>query len=81
MTKTPHYQPVSCDLHSELELNIMHGKRLQIQFSKDDELLTLVIKPMDIVSRRGEGEFLLAIDESGQALEMRLDKIRNFQAL
>jgi len=81
MKKKLSYQPVSCDLHSELELSIMQGKNLHIQFFQDEDLLTTKVKPVDIVSRKGQGEFLLAVDESGQGFEIRLDYIHKFHPL
>ena len=75
------YQPVSCSMHSELELAIMHGKQLKVHFSNADGTLTLTIKPHDVITRKNEGEFLLAYDEAGKPLEIRLDSILKFQIL
>jgi len=81
MKKTSTYQAVSCTMHSELELSIMQGKHLQLQFTRNGEILSLAIKPLDIISRKGQGEFLLAVDASDQPLEIRLDTIGNFHVL
>ena len=59
----------------------MQGKHLQLQFTRDGEILSLTIKPSDIISRKGQGEFLLAVDESDQPLEIRLDTIANVHVL
>lgn len=75
------YHPVSCDLHSELELSIMHGKRLQMQINNHGKELIVTILPIDIVSRKGEGEFLLATDDCGQKTAIRLDTIGQFHCL
>ena len=34
MDESKPYQAVSCDMHSELELAIMHGKSLKIVYKK-----------------------------------------------
>ena len=81
INKNNDYQALSCEQHSELELIIMHGQYLEIQIVKDDKPLTMTIRPLDIVSRSGQGEFLVSRDPSGQSMEIRLDKICNFRAL
>ena len=75
------YQPVSCAMHSELELAIMHGKQLKMYFKQLNKTLTLNIIPGDIVTRKDKGEFLLACNESGDPIEIRLDAIINFSIL
>ena len=75
------YQPISCDLHSQLELAIMHEQHLQIEFVQADERLSLTIKPLDIIARKDKGEFLIAENESGQTMEIRLDKLLSFTEL
>lgn len=75
------YQPIACDIHSQLELSIMHGQTLQIQYQQGNEILTMNIKPKDIVARTNQGEFLLAINDSGELLEIRLDKLLKFKSL
>ncbi len=82
------YQPVSCEMHSELELAIMHGKFLIIQYLNPAENKTIkeTIKPCDIVSRSNkdhskaqlEGEFLLCTDSKGKTFEIRLDCIQSY---
>ncbi len=61
------YQIVSCDMHSELELAIMHGKNLTLTLkalSTVEDKMVIQLKPTDIVTR-GEntpkGEFLIGI--------------------
>ena len=75
------YQPVSCQLHSELELSIMHNKTIQIQIKSESGILTRTITPVDIISRSGNGEFLLAEDNNRNKLEIRLDQILYFDVL
>ncbi len=75
------YKPVSCALHSELELAIMHGSRLQIQCTNS---ATLTLTPRDIIIRsiaahEHKGEFLIGNDVSGRTVEIRLDKIHHIK--
>ena len=75
------YKPVSCALHSELELAIMHGSRLQIQCT---DAATITLDPRDIITRsiaahKHKGEFLIGNDASGQTVEIRLDKIQSIK--
>lgn len=88
MSEQP-YQPVSCALHSELELAIMQGSQLLIQCS--DATTDMSIKPTDIITRSIEkrdqnihqqkAEFLAATDISGRQLEIRLDRITKITLL
>ncbi|MCU7834146.1 MAG: cupin domain-containing protein [gamma proteobacterium symbiont of Taylorina sp.] len=78
------YQSISCAMHSELELAIMHGNILNIQLktltneqsSSKDKVI-----PYDIISRKGEGEFLLAFNQADKAIEVRLDQIKYFEII
>lgn len=75
------YQPVSCAVHSELELAVMHSNQLEIHYAHLNETIILRIKPYDLITRKDKGEFLLATDDSGNALEIRLDSICKFKLL
>ncbi len=77
----PQYQSISCQMHSELELAIMHKKHLQIYVRENNTTLSLIIQPYDIISRKGEGEFLLAIDNAQNKISLRLDQIKSFKQL
>ena len=88
MTLSTPYQTVSCAMHSELELAIMHGKYLTVHYVKtnnkgiqSDEQIK--IKPRDVITRGHEekGEFLVGSDDSGKSIEIRLDNIRRFLIL
>ncbi|MCW8931803.1 MAG: hypothetical protein OQL19_16415 [Gammaproteobacteria bacterium] len=73
-----HYVVVSCEMHSELELAIMHGKHLKI-FYDNEQIVQL--KPNDVITRgknEKKGEFLVGFDETGKRMEIRLDKIKRF---
>jgi transcriptional antiterminator Rof (Rho-off) len=72
--KKNNYTAVSCQLHSELELLIMHGNRIKIELEKN----TCRLKPHDLVTRKNKGEFLLGKDNKGQPIEIRLDQIKSW---
>ncbi|MCU7940824.1 MAG: hypothetical protein KZQ74_11580 [gamma proteobacterium symbiont of Bathyaustriella thionipta] len=83
------YQAVSCEMHSELELAIMHGKCINIHYQNDTEkeVIETQLTPQDIITRshktdqfkhQPSGEFLLGIDSTGKALEIRLDFIISY---
>lgn len=69
------YRPVSCALHSELELAIMRRTPLTLCW-KDAEgaKQQATIRPTDLVTRK-EGEFLQGLTEAEQPLELRLDQL------
>lgn len=71
---TSEYTPISCALHSEYELAIMHKKRLRLRWQDGDQMHNLDITPVDLTTR-DNAEFLLGKNESGQPVEIRLDKI------
>ena len=72
--KHNNYTSVSCQLHSELELLIMHGNCIKIELEKS----SCTLKPDDIVTRKNKGEFLLGKDKKGQPVEIRLDQIKSW---
>jgi len=69
--KNKHYIAVSCKLHSELELVIMHKNSIQLKLEDS----CLIMKPHDIITQKGSGEFLVGRDENDSELIIRLDKI------
>ena len=81
MTDQSQYNPVSCDIHSQLELFIMHKKKLHVEYIQNDDTMKQIVTPYDIVTRKDKGEYLLATDDSEQNLEIRLDALRHFQEL
>lgn len=48
-----------------------HGQENNAEIEKN-------LKPYDLVTRKNQGEFLLANDQSGNNLEIRLDRIIHF---
>ena len=75
------YQSVSCQMHSELELVIMHKQRLKVQIQSQNTLTEIMVRPYDIVSRAGQGEFLLAVNQEGEKTEYRLDQLKSFEVI
>lgn len=85
MSNIDQYQAVSCEMHSELELAIMHGKHLTVCYYESNDMdkeHTIHLKPNDVVTRghSEKGEFLVAMNDSGELIEIRLDKIKHFTA-
>jgi len=69
------YIPVSCQLHSEYELAIMHAQTLQLIWrTATGKLATETLKPYDLITREGS-EFLLVQSANGEDKKIRLDKI------
>ncbi len=71
---TNNYHPVSCQLHSELELYAMNRTRVSIETDNPDSSLTGQIT--DITSH-DKAEYVIIKTESHQPQEVRLDKIRS----
>lgn len=71
------YVPVSCDMHSELELTIMHGQQIQCHWQDAFEEKRATISPVDIITRNSE-EFLSA-RVFDQLIEIRLDRIFSYK--
>ncbi len=70
-----HYQPISCDRHSEYELAIMHKVMLQIAWVNDlDQQHIGKLMPLDLITRDKQ-EFLIGQSNDGEIHYIRLDKI------
>lgn len=69
------YQPISCDLHSQYELAIMHKNKLCLSWINEGELNTEEnIIPID-VQTKNKAEFLIAKTSEQNDLSIRLDHI------
>lgn len=70
------YQPVSCDLHSQYELAIMHKNKLCLTWRSEDELFTETnIIPVDVTTKN-KAEYLVAKkQEQNDVFLIRLDRI------
>jgi transcriptional antiterminator Rof (Rho-off) len=73
------YSNVSCSMHSELELIIMHDEKLELSIRNDNYQEKIVIKPYDLVTRKDKGEYLLGKGEDEKLVEIRLDQISKFK--
>ncbi len=75
---TTDYRPVSCDLHSELELLALRGARVTIDADCDGrEVVGRVASVSDVLTRDG-AEFLVLVDTAGTFC-CRLDRIRRIR--
>lgn len=68
------YQPVSCQLHSELELFATRGQTVNIQTVSTDDLISGRIIDITIQDR---AEFLVLKTGDGQTSKIRLDLIKS----
>ena len=74
------YTPIDCGLHSAYELAIVHAKRLRIYWRhKNGQLHVEVVKPRDLQTRN-HAEYLIAQQQDGAQLELRLDCLRRIEA-
>ena len=72
---TDPYKPIACALHDEYEIAIMHGQKLRITWlDENGDLHESRVLPLDTRVENGE-EFLIAEDEGGERLMIRLDRI------
>ena len=75
------YQPVSCEIHSEFELFIMHNTQLEIHWQDENRNeIVMQVMPQDIQTHNKE-EFLQANNTDGEQLSIRLDRILSYQAV
>lgn len=75
------YQPISCDLHSQYELAIMHKSKLSLTWLKDGDLVRETnITPVD-VQTKNKAEFLIAKKSGQENIVLRLDHIVEMRVL
>ena len=77
MKTTDGYVPISCDIHSELELAVMHRQLLHLRWHDGNVWRDEVITPLDIQTRQHE-EFLICRLASGEHVDIRLDHLTRF---
>ena len=69
------YKPIACALHDEYEIAIMHGRKLRITWlDESGDSHESRVLPIDTRVENGE-EFLIAEEEGGERLTIRLDRI------
>ena len=75
------YTPIDCALYSQYELAILHHRRLRVSWRDPvGETHIAMLIPRDLQTRDG-AEYMIAEDQDGQALELRLDWIQHVDAL
>lgn len=75
------YKPISCDLHSQYELAIMHKSRLGLTWFEEGKLVTKTdITPVD-VQTKNKAEYLIAHTASEDTFSIRLDRITQMRIL
>lgn len=75
------YQPVSCDLHSQYELAIMHKNKLYLGWLEEDQLVTETnITPINVLTKN-KAEYLIAKTAEHKNLCIRLDHITEMRIL
>ena len=72
------YQPVSCELHSEIELHAMRGTQVKIETTTSD--IPLIGRIID-VSIHDKAEYVILMSDSEQTQEIRLDRILRITAI
>lgn len=76
-----HYNPVSCEFHSELEIAILQRRLLDITWhDADNTLQTAILNPSDLITEQ-HAEFLLATTVHNEDVKIRLDRIDSLSAL
>ncbi len=71
------YTPVSCAIHSEYELAIMHKQPLEVTWrGEDGQEYNERVMPLDLQCRNRQ-EFLLADLSDNTRVDIRLDRITN----
>jgi transcriptional antiterminator Rof (Rho-off) len=73
------YQPIACALHDVFEIATLRGQRLWARWeTPEGEAREGMLAPLDL-RVRDRAEWLLAEDETGAHLELRLDWISSVQ--
>ena len=78
---TKNYKPISCALYNFYEVSILNRKSLRIVWKSArglDRIETLT--PIDLRTRNS-AEYMIARNQIGQCRVLRLDRIRNADAL
>ena len=75
------YIPISCDLHSQYELAIMHNKSLLLNWQDENSLShEAKVTPLDVITRN-RAEYLKVLDSEGKENLIRLDRISKMRIL
>ena len=72
------YVPIDCGLYSEYELAIMHHDRLRLSWRDPGGIAHIgIVTPTDLLTRSG-AEFMVLTGPNGATIEIRLDRILQF---
>lgn len=74
------YQPVACDLYSELEVAILHRRRLRLRWIEANVIHEQTVTPVDLQTRQ-HAEFLVCRAGDAATFAVRLDRIRCWEAV
>ena len=70
------YQPISCELHSQYELAIMHKNKLCLTWRNDGEVVTETnIIPVDVKIKNKAEYLVVKTSEQNNNFSIRLDNI------
>lgn len=70
------YQPISCELHSEYELAIMHKSKLCLTWHKDGKIITETnVIPVDVKTKNKAEYLVVKTSEQNEIFSIRLDYI------
>jgi len=74
------YLAIDCGRHSQLELHIMHKDPLIIDWEDENQQSHQErVIPTDILSIKGDAEYLVIKDSNEYSRQIRLDRILSFK--
>lgn len=80
MSEVNPYTPVSCALHSEYELLIMHRQMIQLRWRDEaQQVHSARVLPIDLLTEQA-AEYLV-VQNNNQSQRVRLDHILDFEKL
>lgn len=76
MSDEENYTPIDCGVYSEYELAIMHKRRLRLHWQDEDGTDHVEsVMPTDLKTEAKQ-EYLIAEQQDGGTLQVRLDRIK-----
>ena len=76
------YQAISCELHSQYELAVMHKNKLCLTWRKDGEVVTEEnIIPIDVQTKNKAEYLIVKTSEQNKVFSIRLDYILEMRNL
>jgi transcriptional antiterminator Rof (Rho-off) len=74
------YRPISCASYDQLEIAILHRRRLRLVWNEDNVIYDQVVTPLNLRTAQGQ-EFLTLRLADGDTRDVRLDHIRRAETL